>query len=473
MVVPQSKWSLRQGTHESFPSDRLSESATGQPYPVDESAILQNLKDLAVTGGHNLDAILRAVTEVAQKQTGASGAAVAMWKNGEMICRARSGNIAPPLGARLSSNTGISGECLRTGQRQHCPDTENNPLVDVEVCRSLGLRSIAVLPIQGWRGINGILEVFSTEPRAFSEGHLAFLQQLSAVAERARTFQPQGATGVVTTPIEDLIEVQGILPASDRVRDVAAIFLGGRRRPFVIGGVVLAMFLLGCAIWLGWRGPAEGTPGSEALPQVVSSVEAAPLPDKDSISKEIPAKTSPLQKNSAGNPVKMASKVDVISQSKPRAGRPLLTADAAAMSAVPPMAGSGPVEERLVIEAPPLSRLAPDSALGTVLGSPVSRPELSQSSISRGVADGRLKNAVQPTYPSQAIQMRVQGRVILEATIFEDGTIHDLSVVQGHPLLAKSAVEAVERWRYRPYLLDGHPVRKQMTITVDFKLPSQ
>jgi protein TonB len=69
--------------------------------------------------------------------------------------------------------------------------------------------------------------------------------------------------------------------------------------------------------------------------------------------------------------------------------------------------------------------------------------------------------------------MRVQGRVILEATIFEDGTIHDLSVVQGHPLLAKSAVEAVERWRYRPYLLDGHPVRKQMTITVDFKLPSQ
>jgi len=64
------------------------------------------------------------------------------------------------------------------------------------------------------------------------------------------------------------------------------------------------------------------------------------------------------------------------------------------------------------------------------------------------------------------------GKVILDATIFEDGTVHDLSIVQGHPVLAKSAVEAVRRWRYKPYELNGKPVKAKTTITVDFKMPS-
>ncbi len=108
-------------------------------------------------------------------------------------CAQRS-DTAPPLGAKLSADTGISGECLRTGKVQNCADTENDPLVDVEVCRSLGLRSIAVLPIQGWRGINGILEVFSTDPAAFTERDISVLEQLGALAERARASQPHGAS---------------------------------------------------------------------------------------------------------------------------------------------------------------------------------------------------------------------------------------------------------------------------------------
>lgn len=473
MVVPQSKWGHRLGTRETCKSDRLSENQKGQPSSVDEVSILQYLKDLAVTGGQKLDGILRAVAEAAQRETGASGAAVAMWKDGAMVCRARSGETAPPIGARLSSDTGISGECLRTGQGQHCADTENDPRVDVEVCRSLGLRSIAVLPIQGWRGINGILEVFSTEPRAFSDEHLAFLQQLAAVAERARTFQPQGATAVARTPVEQP-QVQGMLPASDRVRDVAALYFGRRSRPFVIGGAVLAMFLLGVAIWLGWRGPAEASPTSQAAPSAVSKVEAARVPDNDPVWKANPGgETLMPQKTSAGIPVKLASNLEVIPQSKTRAGQPLLTADAAAMSVAPHQAPPAPVEEAIVVEPPSLS--APgsgSSALGTVLGSPVSAPRLSNFAVSQGVAGGRLIHRVTPTYPSQALLLRLQGEVVLEASIFEDGTLHELSVVKGHPVLAKSAVEAVARWRYKPYALDGKPVKTRTTITVNFKLPA-
>ena len=59
----------------------------------------------------------------------------------------------------------------------------------------------------------------------------------------------------------------------------------------------------------------------------------------------------------------------------------------------------------------------------------------------------------------------------MDAVIFEDGTVHDVKVVQGHPVLARAAVEAVQRWRYKPYELNGQPVRTQTQITIDFKQP--
>lgn len=473
MAEPQSPWGLRQGTRDTPKSSHASATLNGNPLRTDETAILQYLKDLTVAKGQKLDGILRAVAEAAQRNTRATGAAVAMWKDGAMVCRARSGETAPPLGAKLNSDTGISGECLRTGQTQHCADSENDPRVDVEVCRTLGLRSIAVLPIQGWRGINGILEVFSTEPGAFSQRDLAFLQQLAGVAERARAIQPQGATAIAKTPVEEP-QVQGILPASDRVRDVAAIFFNGRSRPFVIGGAVVAMFLLGVAIWLGWRGPAEASPAAQSSPAMISKVEAARPLDKDPVWAQNPGgETLIPQKTPAGIPVKMASNIEVIPETIKRNDQPLLSADAAALSVVPHQPLSRPVEEPAVGEPPALNATnTGSSALAPLLGSPVSTPQLSHLAVSQGVSGGRLTHRVSPTYPAQALLLRLQGRVVLDAIIAEDGTLHDLKVVQGHPVLAKSALQAVERWRYTPYQLDGRPVKTETTITVDFKLPS-
>jgi TonB family protein len=391
-----------------------------------------------------------------------------------MVCRARSGTTAPPIGAKLSTDSGISGECLRTGQTQHCSDTESDPRVDVEVCRTLGLRSIAVLPIQGWRGINGIVEVFATKPRAFSAAHIAFLQQLAAVAERARTFQPLGATSDVAKPPVAQPTAQGMLPASDRVRDVAAIFLGGRSRPFMIAGAVLGMALIAFVIWLGWRGPADGSPTSQSDSSVITRVEAASLPTRDALAKEFSGLGGlPLKKSSAGIPVKMASKIDIIPRAKTRQNQPLLMADAAAMTVVPYQATSVSDHET----AEDMTSLAEtnnqSSALANVLRSPSSTPQLAPSAVSQGVATGRIKRAVPPTYPAQALAMRLQGKVVLEATVFEDGSVHDINVVEGPPLLAKSAITAVERWRYKPYQLNGRPVKTQTTITVEFKLPSE
>lgn len=90
--------------------------------------------------------------------------------------------------------------------------------------------------------------------------------------------------------------------------------------------------------------------------------------------------------------------------------------------------------------------------------------------VSQGVTSGLLIHKVQPVYPPIAKAARVQGEVQLKAIISKEGTIEDLQLVSGHPMLVPPAIEAVKQWRYRPYLLNGQPVEVETTITVIFTL---
>ncbi len=90
--------------------------------------------------------------------------------------------------------------------------------------------------------------------------------------------------------------------------------------------------------------------------------------------------------------------------------------------------------------------------------------------ISSGVAQGLLIHEVRPTYPSLARSARIQGIVILQATIGKDGTIQNLRSLSGHPLLSQAAINAVRQWRYRPYQLNNEPVEVDTTIQVNFTL---
>ena len=92
--------------------------------------------------------------------------------------------------------------------------------------------------------------------------------------------------------------------------------------------------------------------------------------------------------------------------------------------------------------------------------------------VSSGVAQGLLIHEVRPPYPALARSARIQGPVVLQATIGKDGTIRDLHLLSGHPLLAQAALEAARQWRYRPYLLNDEPVEVDTTITVNFTLGS-
>jgi TonB family protein len=91
--------------------------------------------------------------------------------------------------------------------------------------------------------------------------------------------------------------------------------------------------------------------------------------------------------------------------------------------------------------------------------------------ISQGVSQGLVLKRVQPVYTAQARQMHLEGKVELQANISKTGTITGVKQLSGDAILGRSAIEAVQQWKYKPYFLNGEPVEIQTQITVNFKLP--
>jgi protein TonB len=87
-----------------------------------------------------------------------------------------------------------------------------------------------------------------------------------------------------------------------------------------------------------------------------------------------------------------------------------------------------------------------------------------------GVRPPQKLNEVSPAYPPIAAAAHIQGIVIIEATISENGTVINARVLRSVPLLDQAAIEAVKQWRYNPSMLNGVPVPVIMTVTVNFTL---
>ena len=110
---------------------------------------------------------------------------------------------------------------------------------------------------------------------------------------------------------------------------------------------------------------------------------------------------------------------------------------------------------------------------GIISSTPVAVPKIATPQrirVSSGVQSGLLIRKVTPNYPALAKQARIQGHVLLQAEISKDGTIQNLQLISGHPMLAPAAIEAVKQWRYKPYLLTGEPVAVETQVAVVFSL---
>jgi GAF domain len=136
------------------------EPADVVPMP-DRSGMLSSLEavchEVREIGDEYVDAVLQLITDCALSLTGASGAALAFLTEDKMICRARAGEPTPPLGAPLDVKQGLSGECVRSGLLVSCDDVENDPRVDPEGGRTLGIGSLMAVPIVSDFRVVGLL----------------------------------------------------------------------------------------------------------------------------------------------------------------------------------------------------------------------------------------------------------------------------------------------------------------------------
>ena len=169
------------------------------------SSVIETQHTLAVSN-LDLQGKLDYIIDQARKITDAGGAVIALAENDEIVCRARAGLIGPPLGARLDPRSGISGECIRTGELLYCDDTETDPRVNLVACRQLGIRSILALPLILHDQTLGVVEIFSGWAGVFGDRESRTLKMLAGQIlealweEEAPSIDATAATPVIVSP---------------------------------------------------------------------------------------------------------------------------------------------------------------------------------------------------------------------------------------------------------------------------------
>src|SRR6202011_3798701 len=158
-----------------------------------------------------LQVVLNEIVEQACLATGATGAAVLFERNGEMECRATFGTNAPELGARLDSESGLTGGCIRTQQVDHFNDAQADPRANVEASHQLGTRSVMVFPLLRNGSIAGVLEVFSSRPAAFGERDERTLEALAkrVLKNLEGTADPSIVAGAQNSPAPRILPIPG------------------------------------------------------------------------------------------------------------------------------------------------------------------------------------------------------------------------------------------------------------------------
>jgi putative methionine-R-sulfoxide reductase with GAF domain len=140
-------------------------------------------KSLIEMAQRDLEAALQLLAERAQYITGASGAAIALLDDTEMICRASAGPSAPELGAEVQVKSGLTGESVRTRQVLRCDDAEIDPRVNRESCRALGIRSVMVVPLIREQEVIGVFELLADRANAFEERDVTALERLAEMVQ--------------------------------------------------------------------------------------------------------------------------------------------------------------------------------------------------------------------------------------------------------------------------------------------------
>ncbi len=452
---------------EDQPLSAIPSEATEPPASVD---LLVVLRQSLAEGSKTPASIMDATTEVARVMTGADGVALALRTKGLIVCRARSGEPTPALGAPLNTDSGISGECIRAASIMLCRDTANDPRVDPEVCRAMGIGSIVVVPLRGPSGVAGILEAFSTRAHAFGDEQINSLRALAEIVEAAydREYRAQQDAAFASLRSARTRVSAPAASVSAKIKEQPVFDEPSPARRYWVIGIAAVALLLFAGVWLSGR---ESTPETAAAksPQVH---RAATEPQANIPELVLPPKPKAGIARSQGNAagvLKNAAEIEDTSPSPTEVATNLKPAPPVQTKEPSAIAEPSPEPPPVMIASATLgpSANAPIAGLATGGGN---LPTL-DAKVSQGVTEGKLIRKVEPNYPMQARAQHIAGTVALEITIAEDGTVRNIKEVSGSPVLAAAARSALQGWRYSPFLLNGKPVAIQKQITFIFRLP--
>jgi TonB family protein len=221
-------------------------------------------------------------------------------------------------------------------------------------------------------------------------------------------------------------------------------------------------------------------PTTTAVPAPVAQTTNAPHAASTSVSASSAPETRtsvPQTSKTTSSPATRLSKVVVADSSafSPSANKTVAANETPAPIVIKSQHSQSVEKVTATVDAPALSvtEIAQDKAgtLPNLMGSDAPTPVLQRVMVSQGVSRGLLVKQVQPVYPRSALQMHIEGAVQLMATVTKNGDISEVKTLSGDTQLAHAATDAVKRWKYKPYLLNGEPVDIQTQITVNFKLP--
>ena len=382
------------------------------------------------------DLVLNEFVEQARVATGASGAAVALYRDGELTCRATTGENAPDLGVKVDSTSGLAGACVNTGEVQQCNDTETDPRVNAAACLQLGARSMLIAPLIDGQTTIGIIQVFSAWPNAFGKREISALHVLAArIAESSREAQSGIAAhptdAPMSTPQESLEEKADAVCTEPAEEDF--LFENREQRGTDVWGAVLVVLVIAASVALGlvigWHHARQG----------VSPMGAG-------VSMNAPAARAASQ---AAPPESGTEPVNESASSGEAAGSVVSPAQVSIANSVPSGGLVVTQNGKVVYRSLPAAGVRP----------------------SRSPTERSVVHRVEPEYPEEARMRHIQGAVVLDVEVLGSGAVGNVSVVSGDPVLAQSAVAAVKQWRYQPAMVNGQGIDNEARITVKFTLP--
>ena len=484
----------------------LSRSAPGTNPPLPDLALL--LEQHAAAGfppDLALDLVLNELVVRAADATQATAAALALLRGDQMVCRAATGLHAPDLGIPLDTRDGLSGACLRTRTPQLSSDTENDSRIDPSISRRQGIRSMLIVPVFDHEAmgpdhrppLTGVLEVFSPLPDTFTHRSQILLSdfadecaRICRVADQLKTRPP-----AEVIPLEaEIVDSDGeseaaggpparfenspefawssedktaqasgaeILPATYPVDPVA--HATPPRQPYEVWTLILgALVILAAAGFSFIIGSRVGW--LRASPEMVSSEPASTgaraqpgLP---------PAQSAPTHKDPAKAKA-TSPETDGAAKSPPTSSDQLVVYDKnKVVFRMGPMQSEKKTQpEKSASETPNHGSLAAKSIPSQV------RP-LHAIWLAPAQAENLLINRINPQYPPDALADHRAGDVTLEVHVAEDGSVSSVRTLNGDPLLAAAAAEAVRNWRYQPYRANNQPSKFQTDVTLTFSLPN-